>query len=131
MRHNSVSYIVGFAAAICVICSLLVSASATFLKERQQENARLDKQKKVLGLVAALKDDYRKAKIGEAERAMLDFAVKLTRQPGSMRRDDVSRLRRAGFADAAILDIVQVMGYFAFVNRLADGLGVELEQHLR
>ncbi len=40
---------------------------------------------------------------------------------------DVIELRAAGFSDAAILDINQVTGYYAFVNRLADGLGVELE----
>ena len=59
---------------------------------------------------------------------MLDYAVKLTLEPWSMVESDVSALRRAGFEDAAILDINQVTGYFAFVNRLADGLGVELER---
>ena len=42
---------------------------------------------------------------------------------------DVDGLRRAGFDDNAILDIVQVASYFAFVNRMADGLGVELEDY--
>lgn len=58
---------------------------------------------------------------------MLDYAVKLTLEPWSMVEDDVDALRRAGFEDAAILDINQVTGYYAFVNRLADGLGVRLE----
>ena len=58
---------------------------------------------------------------------MLDYAVKLTREPHAMAPGDVERLRRAGFPDAAILDICQAAAYFAFVNRLADGLGVELE----
>lgn len=40
---------------------------------------------------------------------------------------DVQALRAAGFSDVGILDIVQVVGYYAYVNRLADGLGVELE----
>jgi len=40
---------------------------------------------------------------------------------------DVQTLRDAGFSDVGILDIVQVAGYYAYVNRLADGLGVELE----
>jgi alkylhydroperoxidase family enzyme len=44
-----------------------------------------------------------------------------------MVQDDVIALRAAGFSDAAILDINQVTGYYAYVNRLADGLGVELE----
>jgi alkylhydroperoxidase family enzyme len=59
---------------------------------------------------------------------MLDYAVKLTIEPWNMVEGDVRALREAGFSDAAILDINQVTGYYAFVNRLADGLGVELER---
>jgi len=58
---------------------------------------------------------------------MLAYAAKLTKSPGLMRRSDVDRLRRAGFPDDEIHDIAAVAGHFAFVNRLADGLGVELE----
>jgi alkylhydroperoxidase family enzyme len=58
---------------------------------------------------------------------MLDYADKLTREPWTMTRDDVERLRAEGFSDRAILDMNQVAGYYAYVNRLADGLGVELE----
>ena len=58
---------------------------------------------------------------------MLDYAVKLTEAPWKMEQEDVDQLRKQGFSDAAILDINQVTGYFAYVNRLADGLGVELE----
>lgn len=58
---------------------------------------------------------------------MLDYVAKLTREPAAMERSDVEHLRRAGFGDAAILDINQVAGYYAFVNRLADGLGIEIE----
>ena len=58
---------------------------------------------------------------------MLDYAIKLTEAPWTMEQGDVDQLRRQGFGDAAILDINQVTGYYAYVNRLADGLGVELE----
>jgi uncharacterized peroxidase-related enzyme len=60
---------------------------------------------------------------------MLDYAVKLTHEPQAMSESDVATLRSAGFDDTAILDIAQVAAYFAFVNRLADGLGVELEPY--
>jgi uncharacterized peroxidase-related enzyme len=60
---------------------------------------------------------------------MLNYAVKLTREPQAMLAADVEMLRSAGFDDTAILDIAQVTAYFAFVNRLADGLGVELEPY--
>lgn len=78
-------------------------------------------------LVAALSEDYREAPVGPADRAMLDYAVKLTLEPWSMERADVERLQGAGLSDAAILDVVQVTAYYAYVNRLADGLGVGLE----
>ena len=53
--------------------------------------------------------------------------MKLTREPWAVGEADVEALRRAGFDDDAILDANQVTGYFAFVNRVASGLGVELE----
>ena len=58
---------------------------------------------------------------------MLEYAVKLTLEPWNMAEADVAALRQAGLQDADILDINQVASYYAFVNRLADGLGVELE----
>ncbi len=58
---------------------------------------------------------------------MLDYAVKLTLEPWNVIEAEVHKLRAAGFEDVDILDINQITGYFAFVNRLADGLGVELE----
>jgi alkylhydroperoxidase family enzyme len=58
---------------------------------------------------------------------MLDYAVKLTRSPSEIDEGDVRTLRGAGFDDRAIHDICAVTAYFAFVNRIADGLGVELE----
>jgi len=62
---------------------------------------------------------------------MLDYAVKLTKTPWAMAQEDVDKLREEGFGDAAILDINQITGYYNFVNRLADGLGVELESYWR
>ena len=58
---------------------------------------------------------------------MLDYVTKLTRTPGDMSAEDVDSLRRQGFDDRAIHDICAITAYFAFVNRIADGLGVELE----
>ncbi len=59
---------------------------------------------------------------------MLEFAEKLTREPSSCREHDIHLLRQAGWSDRAILDVTLITAYFAFVNRIADGLGVELEQ---
>ncbi len=60
---------------------------------------------------------------------MLEYAWKLTRSPELMRETDVAALREAGFSDTAVLDVCQITGYFNFVNRLADGLGVEIEAY--
>ncbi|MBV7340042.1 peroxidase-related enzyme [Chloroflexi bacterium TSY] len=82
-------------------------------------------------LVAQLKQDWRRATLSDVDRAMLEYTEKLTLRPWEMVEDDVAALREAGFSDAAILDINQVTAYYAYVNRLADGLGVPLEPHMR
>tara|TARA_B100000929_G_scaffold290583_1_gene284699 strand:- start:857 stop:1060 length:204 start_codon:yes stop_codon:yes gene_type:complete len=58
---------------------------------------------------------------------MLNFAVKLTNEPRNMEITDINKLREVGFTDRDILDIVEVTAYYAYVNRLADGLGVTIE----
>jgi uncharacterized peroxidase-related enzyme len=78
-------------------------------------------------LLASLASDYQKADLQAADRATLDYAVKLTRAPGDMTVADVRSLRALGFDDRAIHDICAIAAYYAFVNRIADGLGVELE----
>ena len=75
-----------------------------------------------------LKKDFRVAELSPADRAMCEYVEKLTLKPWEMIEADVVALREAGFSDSAILDINQVTGYYAYVNRLADGLGVELEE---
>ena len=58
---------------------------------------------------------------------MLRFALQLTEQPASVEKSDIEELRRVGLDDRAIHAACQVVAYFAYVNRVADGLGVELE----
>ena len=74
-----------------------------------------------------LKSDYRTAGLEPADRAMLDYAACLTRTPWAVTAVEVEALRTAGFDDRAIHDICAITAYYAFVNRIADGLGVELE----
>jgi len=61
------------------------------------------------------------------DRVMLAYAEKLTRTPGAIEPNDVEALRAEGFDDRAIHDVCAVTAYYAFVNRIADGLGVDLE----
>lgn len=65
--------------------------------------------------------------IDPADQVMLDYALKLNREPHAMNGSDVDQLREAGFDDRSIHDICCITAYYAFVNRVADGLGVQLE----
>jgi uncharacterized peroxidase-related enzyme len=67
------------------------------------------------------------ADVTPADRAMLDYCVKLTTDPSSMRQADVQGLRDHGFDDTAISDIVQTAALFNYYDRLADGLGIDPE----
>lgn len=78
-------------------------------------------------LLRSLAGDYSTAELDPSDRAMLDYAVKLTRTPWGIGEADVEGLRQVAFDDRAIHDICSIVAYFAFVNRVADGLGVELE----
>jgi uncharacterized peroxidase-related enzyme len=71
----------------------------------------------VLGELMAM--NYRAARLSQRERAMLDFAVKLTAEPWLIEEDDREQLRRAGFADRDIWDIAAVAGFFNMSNRVA------------
>ena len=61
------------------------------------------------------------------ERALLGYALALTEAPHRMTAAHLAPLRDAGLSDAEILDANAVTAYFAYVNRVVDGLGVELE----
>jgi uncharacterized peroxidase-related enzyme len=63
--------------------------------------------------------NYRAARLSKRQRAMLDFAVKLTAEPAVMADDDRAQLRRAGFTDRNIWDIAAVAGFFNMTNRVA------------
>ena len=78
-------------------------------------------------LLDALAQNHTRLDLPARDKAMLDYAAKLTLRPGEMIEQDVAALRDTGFDDRAIHDICAVTAYFSFVNRIADGLGVELE----
>lgn len=80
--------------------------------------------------VDAILGEWRNAPLSPRERALGEFAEALTRAPGHMREADLAPLRAAGLDDAAITDLVQVVAYFNYINRVADGLGIEREPGL-
>lgn len=59
--------------------------------------------------------------------AILAYAERLTLEPASVRESDVARMRGAGLDDEAVLHACEVIAYFNYVNRMADGLSVQLE----
>ena len=70
----------------------------------------------------------RTAPLPDRELELLRYAENLTLAPASIREDDLGRLQAAGLDDRAIHDACAIVAYYAFVNRIADGLGVELEE---
>jgi uncharacterized protein YciW len=63
--------------------------------------------------------------------ALLGYARKLAAEPHACSREDVDGLREAGSSDEEIHVAVQVAAYFCYMNRVASGLGVELEPEHR
>ncbi len=72
--------------------------------------------------------DYTQASLDEQTRGMLDFAVKLTKDTSGNRKADIERLRNLGLDDQQILSTVLITCVFNFMTRLADGLGVEIQE---
>ncbi|MFT5048790.1 MAG: putative peroxidase-related enzyme [Chlamydiales bacterium] len=79
------------------------------------------------GLLGRVEADFEQAGLDPRRLAMLRYATKLTRTPAAMEREDVAALRAVGFEDSDVLAICEVTAYYAYVNRIADGLGVTLE----
>ncbi len=63
-------------------------------------------------------------------RALLNACVKLTLSPADMNAADVDQLRNHGFDDRAIHDAFQIAAYFNYINRVCEGLGVDLEEFM-
>lgn len=76
----------------------------------------------------ALYKNWRKVDLPEADRAMIEFAEKLTFMPSEIKESDIQRLRDVGFTDVNIYDIVMVTAYRNFMNRVNDGLGVPVDR---
>ncbi len=76
---------------------------------------------------ARLAENWRNVSLPENERAMLEYIEKITVAATSIGPEDVDGLRRVGWTDREILDIVLVSSYYNFRCRMADSLGVELD----
>jgi alkylhydroperoxidase family enzyme len=81
----------------------------------------------IAAFVHALERDYKQAPWPSSTLALLEYADRLTRAPASCRPEHLDVLRGQGFDDRAIHDATQVIAYFNYINRVADGLGIDLE----
>jgi uncharacterized peroxidase-related enzyme len=79
-------------------------------------------------LAEDVKRDFEEAHLDEGTKALLRFACRVTHEAASMSRADVDALREKGFSDRAILDATLVASLFNYFNRVADALGIDLEE---
>ncbi len=82
-------------------------------------------------LAEQVKQDYRRAPLTPRQKALCDFANNVTRAPADTRREDLDALRAHGLTDRDILDAVEIIAYFNYINRVADALGIDLEPEMR
>lgn len=75
----------------------------------------------------SVREDWRSAGLDRSTTALLEYGEQLTSSADSVGAADVERLRDAGWNDRAIHDAAQVVSYFNYINRIADGLGVDPE----
>ena len=99
-------------------CPYCVHHHAEALNHYWKDDARIEQ----------LKRDWRRLDLDAKTRAMLDYAARLTARPADVSEADIDALRTAGFSDHDILDINLITSYFNFVNRIAEGLGVEFSE---
>ncbi len=82
-------------------------------------------------LAEHVKHNYLRARLSPREKALAKFAEYVTRTPAVVRQQNVETLRRHGLSDRDILDAVEVIAYFNYINRIADALGIEPEPEMR
>lgn len=96
-------------------CDYCVNHHAEALKHYWKEEEK----------VKAASENFRNLDLTDKQIAMLEFAEKLTLNPGLMNESDVENLKECGFNDEEVLSITLITNYFNFVNRNANALGVE------
>jgi uncharacterized peroxidase-related enzyme len=98
-------------------CDYCVDHHAAGLRRLLADDGRTD------AILAALRSGGR-GPFDERLRAILDYAERLTLQPASVSQHDLAPMRAAGLDDGQILEVNQVVAYFAYANRTVQGLGV-------
>jgi uncharacterized peroxidase-related enzyme len=94
-------------------CEYCLGAHGAYLRELDEDHVKAE----------VVTHNYRRAALSERERALLDFAVRLTRESHAMGPSDLEPLRSLGMSDETIFEAAQVAAMFNFTNRLANALG--------
>ena len=81
--------------------------------------------------ISEIVSDFQTADIDETTKAILAFAVKVTKAAPTITPADLEHLRSYGLTDEALFAIVEVVGFFCYVNRIADAFGIELDDFLK
>ena len=81
-------------------------------------------------LVDEVADSWKESSLSEKQKAICYLAEKLTLSPGKINMDDINHVKKFGYADKEISEIVQIISYFNYINRVADGLGLEPENFI-
>ena len=80
--------------------------------------------------ISQIVTDFQTADIDETIKAILEFAVKVTKAAHTLTPSDLEHLRSHGLTDEALFAIVEVVGFFCYVNKIADAFGIELDDFL-
>lgn len=80
--------------------------------------------------IAQILTDFQMADIDDTTKAVLGFAVKVTKAAPTITPADLDHLRGYGLTDEALFAIVEIVGFFNYVNRIADAFGIELDDFL-
>ena len=78
-------------------------------------------------LLEEIETDFESSGLEPRQKAMLRYASKLTSAPNTVESSDIDELRELGFEDSDILGLAECTAYYAYANRIASGLGIELE----
>ena len=113
--------------AIGVYVSLLNSCEYCVQHHFQGMRKLLNDDTRSNVIFTALKQEDPASAFHDKELAIFNYAAKLTKSPNSVSENDVKDLRESGFSDEEILEINQVVSYFAYANRTVLGLGVNID----
>ena len=109
---------------ICSYVSMLNQCAYSYANHWANASHLMDSPERALAVEKALRQQHPERVFEGAELALMRYTQKLTLTPGAMVQADVQALQDAGLDDGEILEANQIIGYFCYVNRCLNGLGV-------